>query len=206
MNADLCYCFLKLKMIIQNMLRWIIRKIYVTKSVTVLDEGKKKSVYWRYIVMYIVLLFKFLLLNKIFKWCCDNIDINSDTIQVVKNIDYVDRYIIYENKDEKHAIQNVIKYLDNNKKNIGQVTLPKNLVLRCELISDNENVDLKGIFSKYSTEKIDNHTIGNIFLFNDINATDTAKIVVTMIKEKKLIKNEFHVRDVLDQKISYVYN
>lgn len=206
MIADLCYYFLKLKMIIQNMLRWIIRKIYVTKSVTILNNGKRVSVYWRYIIIYIVILFKFLLLDKIFKWCCANIDINSDTIQVVKNIDYVDRYIIYENKDGKNAIQNVIKYIDNNKKNIGQVTLPKNLILQCDLICDNKNKDLKGIFTKYSTEKIDNHTIGNIFLYNDINLIDTSKIIVTMIKEKKRIKNEFHVRDVLDKKISYIYN
>lgn len=206
MNADLCYYFLKLKMIIQNMLRWVIRKIYVTNSVTVVDNGKKKSVYWRYIAMYIILLFKFLLLDQVLKWCCDNIDVNSDTIQVVKNIDYVDRYIIYENKDGKNAIQNVIKYLDDNEKNIGQVTLPKNLVLRCELTMDNGNIDLKGIFAKYATEKIDNHTIGNIFLFNDISPTSNSKIMVSLVKEKKLIKNEFYVGDVLDEKISYVYN
>jgi hypothetical protein len=202
-------------MIIQNMLRWIIRKIYTVKSVTIVDSGKCISVYWRYITMYLVLLFKFLMIDNMFKWCCDNIDINSNTIQIIKNIDYVDRYVIYENKDGKNAIRNMIEYMENNKENIREITLPKNLILKCELICvvdhETKRIDLKKIFSKYTTTNIDNHTIGNIILYNpndefDIAYQDNAYISIMMMKNGNMKHIKYCLKNVMDKKISDLYD
>lgn len=215
MKADICYYFLKLKMTIQNMLRWIMRKIYVTNSVTIIDNGKYISVYWRYIIMYLMLLFKFSIVEKMFKWCCDNIDVDSDTIQIVKNIDYVDRYIIYENKDGKNAIQNVIKYIDSNKESISNISLPKNLILKCELVDETmchkKKIDLKKIFSNYIAANVNSHTIGNIIRYNlldkyDIMNQNNSYILVTMMKDKKIVQRRHCLKNLLDKKISDLYN
>lgn len=215
MNADLCYYFLKLKTIIQNMLRWILRKIYATSSVTILDSGRCISVYWRYIVMYLILLFKSLMVERMFKWCCDNIDIKSDTVQVVRNIDYVDRYIIYENKDGKNAIQNVIKYINDNQEEVRHISLSKNLIIKCELIDGTtlhkDCINLKNIFSKYITTNIDSHTIGNVLRYNlpdnyDITHQDNSYILIRMIKDKQIVSNRYCVKDLMDRKILELYN
>lgn len=214
-NTDFCFFLLKLKMQIQNFLRWILRKIYVTKSVEIIDNGRIRSVYWRYIIMYIVLTFKFLLIEKIYNWCCTNIDIETPTVQIVKNINYVDRYVIYENDDNKNAIQNTINYMKHNETNMQEITLPKNIIFKCELrtkysANDAENnkeevVDLKKLFSVYATESINNHTIKNVLLFNSIKYDDTSRIYITMSKNRKRTEVDFNINEVLNKKILDLY-
>ena len=93
-------------------------------------------------MIYNVLLFKFLMADSMLKWCRDHIDTKSDTIQIIQNVGYIDRYVIYENKDGQNTIFKTIKYMNDNKETISQISLPQNLILKCEFNERNVHANL----------------------------------------------------------------
>lgn len=201
MYEEICMYILNLKMYVQNILRWIWRKICVTSSVKIAIDGEVKSVYWRYLMMYIIMLFKFMLIDSMYQYFCNIFDVKADIVQVVKNVEYVDRYVIYENKDNKHAIRNTIKFLEENKDRMKEVVLTKKIILKCALINVSKEVDLKSIFSKYTNVSIDNHTIENILIFNNLRPSQIAKIRIVYRDNFKIVNKEIELSNVLKRKI-----
>ena len=262
MFGELCFALLKIRMNIQNMIRWLSHKFYVTKSVSIIDNGVITSVYARYMLMKILLNFKFIVAQKIFDMCCEKLDINSDTIQIVKNINDVDRYVIYSNKENKNIIKNSILFMEKNENNFGNITLPKNPIVNCKITEclpinsekhdfkydkqiNNENIsgtinsyeqmstpeqktlnekgctcyhdtridipekysiDVKKLMMLYATETVDNHTIGNILLFNDIRYTNRSELQITVLKNGMMNRNKLVINDILNWKISDIIN
>lgn len=211
MLNNICCYLLQLKTYIQNILRSILRKIYVTKSVTIIEDGKVISVYWRYIMMYFTMLFKFMMVDSLYKFFCKLFDVETDIVQLVKNIEYVDRYIIYENKEhkkDKHAIQHTIEYVNKNEDKIKEITLQKNIIIQCSLIDGEKKIDLKPIFAKYGNmnKNINNNTIKKIFLFNSIKPTDSANISVSGFYRGKIETKIIPVKNILDETINNIYN
>lgn len=206
MLSNLWLCLLTVKTVIQNVVNWTIRKFYKTKSVTINNNGVIQSVYGRYLCISILLLFEYEFNYHFIRKCCNYFDVDAKTIQFIKNIDNVDRYIIYENIYTKNIIQNGLEYIEENHDIICQLNLPKHLILACELKYNSNTTNLKKIFSKYTTTNIDNNTIGHILKYNLSEfLDDNGYINVKMIKYGKLTENKYYLKDVLNKRITKVY-
>jgi hypothetical protein len=190
---------------IQNVTKYITQKIYVTKDVRIIHSGKPQSVYWRYLILYTLSLFKISLLQRIFNWCSNLIDVSSDTLHIVQNINYVDRYIIYDNDERKNVIQNSMKYIEDNKEQMNEINLPKCLVLKCYLREGITETNLKDIFQKYATETFKNHDIENILKYNEIQYSDMSTIFTTIIKAGKIYNLQHNITKFLKRTIFDLY-
>jgi hypothetical protein len=200
------YTKMQLYSYIQNILKFIIQKIYITKDIKIIKDGKPTSVYLRYLLLYCLMLIKISILKKMVSWFCNYIDIESDTLQIVQNINYVDRYIIYENDDKKNIIQNTMKYIENNKKNMKEITIPNCLIIKCYMKDDGKKeTDLKELFKKYATEKIQNHTIENIFKYNEIEYNEKTNVYITKIKFGKIYNVKYNITNFLKKTIFELY-
>lgn len=184
----------------------ILSYIYNTRRVTIVENGKIKSVYWRYIILSMMTYFKFILLENMYKWFCENIDVKSEKIQIVRNIDYVDRYIIYDNTSSINAIQNGCKYVEENLEKASTSKLPQNIVRCCMLESaDGTDIDLKKVIAKYTNTSFNNVTIKDIINFNDLHPKKDAKILVTIFVNKKLITSNYELRYVENNNFMDIY-
>lgn len=199
------YTKMQINSYIQNVMKYITQKIYITKDVRVIQNGKPYSVYWRYLILYIMTLFKVSYLTRIFNWCSNFIDVSSDTLHMVQNINYVDRYIIYHNDDCKNVIQNTMKYIEDNKDKMTEINLPKCLVLKCYLKQDSTETNLKELFQKYATETFRNHNIENILKYNEIEYDDNTIIVTTTIKNGKMYNLQHNIQKFLKKTIFDLY-
>jgi hypothetical protein len=168
-------------------------------------NGEVISVYWRYLIMYIIMMFKFVMIEEMYQYFCKTFDVHSDVVHVIKNVEYVDRYIIYENKDSKYALRNTINFLEYNKYKMKEIILPRKIILKCILIDDDKEIDLKSIFLKYTNVCIDNHTIGNILLFNNLRPSCFTKIKIAYRNGLKLCEKEFQLSDMLRSKIDDLF-
>jgi len=199
------YTKMQINSYIQNVMKYITQKIYVTKDVRIIHCGKPQSVYWRYLILYTLSLFKISLLQRIFNWCSNFIDVSSDTLHIVQNINYVDRYIIYDNDEMKNVIQNTMKYIEDNKEQMNEINLPKCLVLKCYLREGITETNLKEIFQKYATETFKNHDIENIMKYNEIFYSDNSRIFITMIKAGKMYNLQHNITKFLKRTIFELY-
>lgn len=199
------YTKMQINSYIQNVTKYITQKIYVTKDVRIIHAGKPQSVYWRYLILYTLSLFKISLLQRIFNWCSNFIDVSSDTLHIVQNINYVDRYIIYDNDEMKNVIQNTMKYIEDNKEQMNEINLPKCLVLKCYLREGITETNLKEIFQQYATETFKNHDIENILKYNEIQYSDMSTIFTTMIKAGKIYNLQNNITKFLKRTIFDLY-
>lgn len=207
-TKTLCY-LLELRTYLLNLFNYLIEKIIAVRSITTIIHDKCVSIYCRYIMLCLLINYKFFIISKIYDWCVKYIDIDVDKIQIVKTINYVDRYVIYNNKSGKMAISNVIKYLSDYESEMQKVTLPKNLIINCVFKNKETEYNLKNLFSKYATESIKNHTIGDIFLFNRNDVpidTNNGELVVTKMKNGKIVTDRYDIVSVSGNTINYIYS
>lgn len=191
---------LYLKMLITNCMKYIWQKICTTRSVLAIQGDTIVSVYCRYIMLSFINLCKCIMLKRMYDWCCKYFDIDADAVQVVVNVDYVDRYIVYENKDNKMAISNAIKHMCVHKNKI-QVIDMQPCVLSCQLkMLERETVDIKDLIRKYSTEKFPNYTIKRMLDFNKIKYDNNT------IMEVVLFMLQLGGRKVLTFKMDEILN
>lgn len=188
---------LVLKMLLTNLWNYVINKIYATKSVLIIRNDKIISVYWRYIVLYWVNICKCIMLKNMYEWCCDKFDVSTDTVQIILNVNYVNRYVIFENKDSKHALMNTIKYINIIKPQMQDINIPP-CIMSCNLKTNNNTINIKELLIKYSTEKIRNYTIKGLLQFNQIPFDTSTILEITMFKNGRQLIMRF-LSDILDK-------
>lgn len=170
---------LNIKTKIQNILRWLWRKICITSSVRIIKNGKVVSVYWRYVLIFLLFTFKFIMIENMYNYFCSIIDVKAELIQIVRNVNYVDKYVIYKNKNKRNTILNAVEYVEYNLEQLEEIILLKKIIQKCVYIDEKNEIDIKSILMKYANVKLNNHTIKNILLFNGIKYSEDSKIIIT---------------------------
>jgi hypothetical protein len=178
--------------------------VNVIKSVHILSNGKIISKYWKYLF---ILLIKIILTKKIFDYILTLFDEQGESIQIDQTIGNVERcFIIENNKQECNIFRNANDYLDKNKENIIKLQRGKKIIVSCNLIGNESDVDLKNIFSKYMTSRTEFATIGNIIKFNNVNTQqdEIVKVIYYRNGRKSVVKYVFD--DVQNMLVYDFYN
>lgn len=140
----------------------------------------------------------------VFSYCEKMVDVDARKIHIVKQINYIDRSIIYENITGTNGIKNMISYINDNLDELRNTTLPKNnIILRCE--THGAKIDLKKIFEKYYIP-IRGNTVGNILLFNGINPQEHTQIDIETIRSGKKMELKCKMTDVCDVHILNLFS
>lgn len=166
---------LNIRMCISNQIRYIMNYFYNVKDVSVIIKEHKYSVFCRYIFL---LICKLLLIDKIYKYLSNKFDIDSDSIQIIKTINYVDKYIIYEkniNDENKKSITTLINYVnDKNSELQNRIMLEpiKFYLLERENDDCTESHNITNTFKKYIIKGIYGNNIKNILDYNNIKYND----------------------------------
>jgi len=185
---------------IKNMPKKIRRLIYKTKRIEMLEDDGIKSIHHRFNM---VCLFHNLKMKNKF-------DVNTEKIQIVKQIDGIDRYIIFLNPSGNKAIQNAIKFIKLNEDALKSITIPQTILTKCVLIDDNTEIDIKKIIMRYAVnpnniELVLGHTIRNILDFNRINYTNNTIWNMCKIMNGEIIQTEINLNVILDYNILSVF-
>lgn len=205
MNVQLVLFYLEIKNYIINFLKYLVSFIYSTKDVLVIQHDKIVSVYHRYIFIYTIMMIKIVLIQKLYDKILDLVDIESESVKVILNKNYVDRNIICENKDMNHTISHMIEQITTEKEYLSKsIQLPdKYIITECLLLTtDNKNnIDLKPYINTYNSNNKFNNTIRNIFLYENILYDNESTI------NMRIFKNGIHnvklkVIDMLDKPIT----
>lgn len=191
---------LDIKMYFQNCLKYFLNRVYNVKNVTIFGKKGKYSIWFRYILL---LLCKWLFIKKLYNFILAHFDIDEKRVHIIKTIDCVDKYIIYENNeydDNKKIIKNANKYLSKHMNNLRRKTM-FNPIKSCVLIHDGKQIELKSILQKYRIEGISGNTIKNVLMYNDIPYSDNDMFCITKLftKNSTWIINDIKNKTIYEQ-------
>jgi hypothetical protein len=119
------------------------------------------------------------MIENMYNYFCSIIDVKAELIQIVRNVNYVDKYVIYKNKNKRNIILNAVEYVEYNLEQLEEIILLKKIIQKCVYIDEKNEIDIKSILMKYANVKLNNHTIKNILLFNGIEYSEDSKIIIT---------------------------
>jgi hypothetical protein len=119
------------------------------------------------------------MIENMYNYFCSIIDVKAELIQIVRNVNYVDKYVIYKNKNKRNTILNAVEYVEYNLEQLEEIILLKKIIQKCVYINEKNEIDIKSILMKYANVKLNNHTIKNILLFNGIEYSEDSKIIIT---------------------------
>lgn len=175
--------------------------IFNIKELKAHYNNQTHNIIWRYFI--------FNILNKLVYYleCLKaKVNINMDKVHATKITAHGDKTIILESKNDESLT------LDTISKELLKAE-PDDTMLNCILINfdlvncNNEKVCLKEYAVKYKdVDESYQHTLKNIFVFNDIVCPDDAKISIRIAKNRKITTHELSLKEVHDKHINYFIN
>ena len=181
------YCKLKMFLFIN----FVCTNIFVIKNIKTYDGKVNNNTfyYFMYKILHNITMF--------LKQYRDYFHVSTNKIHITK----------YSSNGDIH---NIVSGDNLNFKNIQISTndekkINKRIFMKFSLIGNNKSTCLKEFLIKYKDQdKLYDHTLNNIFLFNDIKPNDSFVIDISFFNDKKkIINHKFPYNDVKDKHISY---
>lgn len=207
-SDSLTYYYLVTKQKVVNIYNYMIINLFGFTDIRMLVNNKKRSVIFRYFMYgcasYVVNFFDYLKNMSIYMR--DFIDIRGEKLHLTKITNKGEKTIILENNDQSMiSLGDVSRQLS--------IIQPDDNMLNCifltfELVnSDTNKVCLKEYIIKYKDiNENHQHTLKNIFEFNDIEHSDDSIINVKLAKNKKIMSFNIPFKEVNDKHINYFIN
>jgi hypothetical protein len=181
---------------LKNLPRKIKRLIHKTKRVEIIENNTVHSVHNKFNL--ICLLRQGKIKNKI--------DISTNRIQFIKQMGGIDRHLILENTDGNNAIQNGINFIKQNKQQLKNIIISPTILIKCNLINNGKNVDIKKILMRYALNSdkpnlLIGHTIRNILDFNKITYDSNTILEISKIINNNVENERINIETILNNNV-----
>lgn len=201
------------RMYIVNFYNYCVSAITDTNEILILDDNTKpKNILYRYYFIRLLLYLSTFVGNikKYIDSFAKYYDLQSNKIQVTKKYNSVTKTVILENTKygaDKLSLSDVI-YFFNSDVNSASTNMMENVIINFDLVHpDKSTLCLKEFTYKYKDDSGEhNNTIKNILEFNNINVFDDSQVKLKIIKDGKILRYNFPIKNVLDKHINYFFN
>jgi len=199
--------FFNIKGFIQNTINRYIEKTYNTKSILGIQNNKVKSIYLNYMSVLCLTRYRQYIYDTLFHKSMRMLDTELSAIQVVKIVDGVERYIVYDNPTNTQTIQRSIEYTNECIEKHMTINLPSSCIISdCDLVTKDQKIKLKELFAKYAINTNIVVSIEHILRFNYIEWTDETVLILNARKNGKRIKLTMPINEVLTRTVYELYN
>jgi hypothetical protein len=195
---SLVYYYLSCKQWCTNFYNGIIINLFGFKNITMIINGKQQNVIYRYIVYAIISkMIAFLSAIRML------VNIKTNKLQLIKVSETGEKTIIIE--DNILSLYDVAYKL---KTVTPDDTMIDTIFITFELINtDNNKVCLKELILKYKDLNCEyQHTLENIFEFNNIKYDKESRINIKVFKNKKMVSFDLPFQDVRSKHINHFLN
>jgi hypothetical protein len=175
--------------------------VFNVKELKAYSNNQTFSIIWRYFIFNILTKFVSLILK-----LRSYVDITVEKVHVTKITSQGDKTIILEkSNDVPITLETISNELHDVK---SDETMLNCILINFDLVnSNNEKICLKEYAIKYKDlDESYQHTLKNIFVFNDIAFSDDSKIAIRIAKNKKISTHELLLKEVHDKHINYFIN
>lgn len=217
MNQRILVYFLILKSYLMNLYKYLFSFIYQILDVRVIESNSKsekgvKSVYYKYMIIYLFSCLKIFIPSCIYDLILDVIDITNHKIKLIVYVNGVERHIIYQNTRIIHSLNNCIVQLDANQNKLNKsIELPNNYIItKCILETPVNNqiveLDIKEIIERYIPCDVFNNTFDSVLSFENIYYNILSQISLVIFKNGKNYNINLKMVDIREKLVDSIYN
>lgn len=211
MNIKLVMIYLRLKNYVVTFFRYLLSFIFSVKEIHISYHDQITSVYFRYIILKLMLSLGLFMKSRFYCQLMDWIDVDADSIKMVITYNYVDRHIICNVSSPKMAIRYIMyKVRSENAYLNSQIQIPNNyIIVNCSLITNEDDkkkiINMKSIINKYLMDGKFDNTFKNIFQYEGIHIHTTTILKLQVFKQIMAHNIDITIGDLLDRHVEYIY-
>lgn len=202
---NILFTILQWKSMFMNCVKRITQYINIIKDVRIINHEHIYPIYYKYILL---VFFKIILTIKMYLYISRKLDIDGEYIQISQTFNNIDRCYIIKNTNgmNRNIITNTIDCIKSNKNDIMKIIPNNKLIISCDIITNNNKINLKELAKKYLNCQTNGNTIDNILKFNGVySVDDTDSIEIKYFKDRKMTINKFDYGVVKNYEIYQFY-
>jgi len=201
MNENATYYYLKIRGQLITYISNTLEYLFPVKRVRIIETDKEK--YENYIYRYyLISVFKYLI--KLLQNIINVIDKNCQKMEVTYRTNTGDNKVILDSGLEGNSLS--LEDVDRFKTiPLDKIPKSKHMVTKIELHHNDDKQCIKKYINIYSDNDGDHSTIGNVFMFNEIDNDDDSSIYIEYFKTGKIIKSKYKLKDIRNRHIDFIY-